>query len=130
MKAILNNRVFQHIVFWCFYVLLYMGNYVQNGDYSTELLLTCIYLPTHLLFTYLQLYFLIPQFLLKKKILLYTLFTIIVTKVLVNISLVAYAFIIYPIRNKVPHPGMDWSAMWTVTPHQFKPVFALFMICG
>lgn len=78
MKALLSNRVLQHIVFWCFYILIYTANYVQDGKYGIELLITCIYLPFNLMFTYSQLYFFIPRFLLKKKVIAYLLLTLLV----------------------------------------------------
>lgn len=130
MKAILNNRVLQHIVFWCFYVLIYTGNYSQNGKYAVELLITFILLPFHLLFTYAQLYFLIPRFLLKKKIISYVLITIIFTKIIDYLSYIVFTLNANPIRLGLPHPVINWSFLWTFHFDELKAVFSLFMICG
>ena len=130
MKTLLNNRVFQHILFWCFYVFLYTSNYAQNGKYGVELLITLIYLPLHLLFTYCQLYYLIPRFLLTRKLGKYILLTLIFTKLLVNLSSIAYAYIVYPIRTHLPSAGLDWQRMWTFTPIQLRTAFSAYMICS
>jgi two-component system, LytTR family, sensor kinase len=130
MKSILHNRAFQHIIFWVFYVIIYAANYTEKGKYGTEILVSFLYLPFHLLFTYTQLYFLIPQYLLKRKILAYTILTVIVTKFLVNLNWLAYVFIICPFRNGVPYSSVDFSNLWTFQLPQLRSVFAFFMICG
>ncbi|MEO7047275.1 MAG: sensor histidine kinase [Ferruginibacter sp.] len=130
MKAILNNRILQHIAFWCFYIVLYTGNYATNGMYVEQLSKTLIYLPTTLLFTYLQLYYLIPVFLLKKKVAAYIIFTAILTKIIFGLIFILEVKILY--RSKFTLPGHDipWDVLWKFEPEELKTVFALFLICG
>jgi hypothetical protein len=130
MKALLNNRILQHIAFWCFYALVYTGNYAQNGKYAEELNYTLILLPFHLVFTYTQLYFLIPVFLLRKKIIPYFFFTLVLTKFISSISFIAYGAFVYPHKYNMPPREIDWSFLWKFDPLGTRAVFSFFMICG
>lgn len=64
MSSLLNNRIFQHSVFWIsqvvFYAVIY-GSYLDNygQTFYTEL----IYLPVRVVFTYFVLYYLLPMLL-------------------------------------------------------------------
>ncbi len=130
MRALLTNRVFQHLIFWLFYVLLYTSNYTMDGKYGKELLITLIYLPFHLSFVYFQLYVLVPKFLLERKFLSYVLLTALVTKIFITACRLTFSFVIYEIRNGVPAPPLDLSQLFLLDPRELKTVFSLFMITG
>lgn len=130
MEAKLNNRILQHIAFWCFYALVYTLNFAQNGKYTSEILMTLILMPMHWLFTYTQLYFLIPRFLLKKKFVTYTLLTILLTKIVSNLNYIIYSLVTYQLRTGKPHPPIKWEYLVKFNLMEFKVVFSLFMICG
>ncbi len=130
MKALFNNRLLQHIVFWLFYVLLYTANFTVDGKYGKELLITLIYLPFYVPFVYLQMYVLVPKFLLKKKFLAYALLTVLVTKIFIIACRLTFALVIYEIRFDEPLSFPDWSQLLLLDLQQFKTVFSLFMITG
>ena len=130
MKAILNNRMLQHVAFWCFYTLIYTGNYAQNGKYAEELNYTLILIPFHLVFTYTQLYFLIPVFLLRKRIVLYIFFALILTKIVSVFNFIMYGKFVYPLKfNKLPQE-FEWSDFFVFPFIEFRAFFSFFMICG
>ncbi len=130
MRALLTNRLFQHVVFWSFYVLLYTANYTMDGNYGKELLITTIYLPFHLSFVYLQLYVLVPKYLLQRKFLSYVLLTAVLTKIFITACRLTFSLVIYEIRNGVPPPPPDWSQLLMLDLRELKTVFSLFMITG
>lgn len=130
MKTILNNRIIQHVAFWCFYVLIYTANYEQNGKYAVELLVTMMLIPFHLLFTYTQLYVLIPFFLMKRKIVMYVLFTILLLKITNIFSSVVYFYYVCPLKYNAILPDVKWTRFLAFDLSNFKSVFSLCMICG
>ncbi len=130
MKAILHNRIAQHVFFWCFYLLIYTGNYVQNDNYLAGLVTTLLYLPIHITFTYSQLYLFIPRLLLKKKITAYIIVTLLVTHLLYFVNYVFYCFVIYPVMFKKTCHFFSWNSLWTLNPLEPKTVFSFFMIFG
>jgi len=130
MKAILNNRVLQHVVFWSFQVLIYTGNYTKDGNYLDGFTATLFYLPTHLLFTYTQLYLFIPRLLLKKKITAYIFVTLLFTHFLYCVNTLYYSFIIYPVMFGKACTFFAWKHMWTFNQTELKAIFSFFMICS
>lgn len=130
MNTIINNRLLQHIAFWLFYVVIYYYNYKRNEPALTGLLVTLISLPAHLFFTYMQLYFLIPRFLLKRKIWLYGLFTLLFLRIAMITQWVAYSFLIEPLRTGAPKEHIYWGSLLQFNGLQVKSVFALLTICG
>jgi two-component system, LytTR family, sensor kinase len=130
IKNILNNRVVQHLLFWCFYVLIYFFNYRINEPALTGILVTMLYLPGHLFFTYSQIYFLIPRFLLRRKKLLYILLSALFLKVAINIHWVFLSFVVIPLRTGAPREIINWNSLWQFNTHHFLPFFALITICG
>lgn len=130
LKNIMNNRVVQHLLFWCFYVVIYFFNYRMNEPVVTGILVTLFYLPGHLFFTYSQLYFLIPQFLLRRKKLLYFFFTVLFLKIAINIHWLLFSFVVAPLRTGAPKVIIDWNILWQFKLHHFLPFFALITICA
>ncbi len=130
MKAILHNRVMQHVFFWCFQLLIYTGNYTKDGNYMVGLVTTLFYLPTHLLFTYTQLYLFIPRLLLKKKFAAYIIVSLLVTHILYCLNVLYYSFIIYPIMFEKACTFFAWKLMWTFNQTELKAAFSYFMICS
>lgn len=128
MKPFLNNRVLQHILFWTFQVILYYFMYRQNEPSTIGLLITLAFLPSYLIFTYTQLYFLIPRFLLQKKFILYLLCNVLFCKISIYIAVLTQVFIANPLRHKPVK--MEWDLLWTITPLQIKSAFALLGICS
>lgn len=130
MKAILDNRVAQHCLFWCFQVLLYTGNYVTGTDYAATLLPTLLFLPIHMIFTYTQLYVLIPRLLLRRRIAAWIISTLLFTQVMYSINLLYYSFVVYPIKSGVACTYFQWKLLWTFNPAEVRTVFSFYMICG
>jgi two-component system, LytTR family, sensor kinase len=72
MKGLLNKRLLQHIAFWAFYSVIYTLNYTFAPNVKNRTIgETFLFLPGHLIFTYCQMYLLVPRYLLRKKYLLY-----------------------------------------------------------
>jgi LytS/YehU family sensor histidine kinase len=84
----------------------------------------------HWLFTYTQLYFFIPRFLLKKKFVTYTLLTLLFTKIVSDLNYIIYSLTAYQIRTGKPHPPIKWENLVKFNLVEFRTVFSLFMICG
>lgn len=130
MKSILSNRVLQHIVFWCFYLLIYTVNFAQKGNYAAELRTSAILLPFHLLFTYTQLYLLIPKLLLKRKFIMYALLTIAFLKIVTALNYMFYGKFIFQAKFGTPHPAYDWTIFFLYRLGELRAAFSFFMICG
>ncbi|MDB5200827.1 MAG: hypothetical protein JWQ27_236 [Ferruginibacter sp.] len=128
MKTILHSRLLQHSLFWTFQLILYFFTYEERERPWIGMLVTLAYLPSHLIFTYTQLYFLIPRFLLKKQVGYYLIGSAILCKIAVSIAILAAVYIINPLKSI--SCGFTWSMLLPVTDLQMKSVFALFTICG
>ncbi len=129
MKSILHNRILQHLSFWVFCMLFFFFAYREMESVRTYLIITVVSFPYYILFVYVQLYFLIPRFLLKKKIVLYLVSTIILAKIAVNVSIVTYNFIVIPLRTGLP-PLPNWHMLWTLTPNQVYPFTSMLSFCA
>lgn len=130
MKAILNNRLTQHTLFWCFQLLLYTGNYVTGTDYAATFLPTLLFLPIHMIFTYTQLYVLIPRLLLRRRIAAYIIYTLLFTQMMYSINLLYNSFVVYPFKTGLSCTYFHWNLLWTFNPAEARTVFSFFMICG
>lgn len=87
MVAFLNKRILQHIAFWAFYSVIYTINYTFAPNVKNRTIgETFIFLPGHLIFTYCQMYLLVPRYLLRKKYALYFLTSLVVLAVALNYS--------------------------------------------
>lgn len=90
-------RLFSHILFWifitAFFTFIY-GN--RSGNYFEVLELLLGTLPLDILYTYFLIYFLIPEWLLKKRYLLFILSFMISFTVVVIIEWTINFFILYP----------------------------------
>ncbi|MBC7826514.1 MAG: histidine kinase [Chitinophagaceae bacterium] len=76
LKDIFQNKLVQHIAFWIAMVILYTINYTLGpGLYPRRYTDAIIYLPGHMFFAYVQMYRLVPRYLLKKKYKLYALYS-------------------------------------------------------
>jgi len=131
MEAILKNRVLQHLLFWCFYFVLFFFEFRgEAGDKAnTASIVALLSLPYQLFFTYSQLSFLIPHFLLKKKIVWYILLTLLFAKIAVNIAVITYQGFVYPLRTGNPaHIPWDW--LYTLNIRQAVPLFSMLPTCG
>jgi two-component system, LytTR family, sensor kinase len=128
MKKILNNRLLQHILFWCFQIILYFFTYRKNEPVTIGIAVTLAYLPSHLFFTYMQLYVLIPRFLLQKKNLSYLLYSLLICKIAINLSMLITIFIVNPLRHK--SVDLQWDLLWKISAIQITSIFALLNICG
>ena len=72
MKGIRNKRVLEHIAFWIFYSVIYTLNYTFAPNAKNRTIgETFLFLPGHLIFTYCQMYLLVPKYLLRKKYISY-----------------------------------------------------------
>ncbi len=129
MKLISFNRILQHLCFWTFYAVVFYFNYKDPEPVRTSIIVTIVSLPYLVISTYLQLYYLIPKFLLRKKFIAYAVLTIVFAKLAVDISLIIYGFIVIPLRTGNP-PAMNWKALWSITPNQIYPFYGILTICG
>ena len=76
LKEILKNRLVQHIAFWIAMAILYTVNYTLGpGLHPRRYIDAILYLPGHIFFAYIQMYRLVPRYLLKKKYKLYILYS-------------------------------------------------------
>ena len=130
MKAVLHNRVLQHILFWSFEVLLYTGNYMKDGNFFGEITTTLLFLPLHMTFTYSQLYIFIPRLLLRRKIISYILVTMIVTHILCCVNLIFYVFVIYPYVSGQVCTYFRWNLLLTFDLTELRTIFSFFLICS
>ncbi|RYY68140.1 MAG: hypothetical protein EOO13_13110 [Chitinophagaceae bacterium] len=130
MKTFLDNRLLQHGLFWCFQVFIYTGNYVKGDDYKMALVSTLLFLPLHMIFTYTQLYVLIPRLLLRRKIARYILYTLLLTQLVYSINLIYYSFVVYPLTTGLVCTFFKWEQLWSFNAGEFRAVFSFFMICG
>lgn len=130
MKAIIKNRVLQHLLFWCFYFVLYYLTFRAKGvPVKLSLVTAAVSLPYQLFFTYSQIAFLIPRFLIKRKHIWYILFTLIFAKIAANISILTYQLIIIPMETGNP-ANMPWNWLYTINLRQVLPLFSMLTICG
>src|SRR5215218_2425279 len=96
LKKIITNRFVQHLAFWSFYFFFYHFTYRRDEPAYIGFLVTASCLPFHLFFTYSQLYFLIPKFLLQRKILAYGILTFLFAKIATSIAWLNYTFYTIP----------------------------------
>lgn len=130
MKSILHNRLLQHTAFWCFYVLIYTFNYRKEGELYLDMLVAVFTLPTHMFFTYTQLYLLIPQFLLKKRLALYVLLSAALAETAMMINWLSYSWFAKPLhRTYMIHFDL-WRSLTSFNLRHVRSLFALLMICG
>lgn len=130
MQVLAGNRILQHTAFWCFYVLIYTFNFARDGKYLQELVITFSLLPVYLLFVYTHLYLLIPRFLLRKKFLAFFVCSLLMCKLATDLAWVIYVYHTYEMRTGTPHPGPDWSNLWTFQLPEVRSIFSFLMICG
>ncbi|MHC1737478.1 MAG: sensor histidine kinase [Ignavibacteriaceae bacterium] len=71
------KRISLHFLFWLFYIAVFtfQGGYYQN-DYLQSFIVLIIYLPVPIAASYFANYYLVPEFLLKKKYIKFTIFCI------------------------------------------------------
>jgi two-component system, LytTR family, sensor kinase len=64
-----RQRIYRHIAYWCFWLLLYASINSTNSttSFSTWIYLELVIMLIKLPYTYLMIYFLVPQFLLKRR---------------------------------------------------------------
>lgn len=85
-----KKRVLQHVAFWTAMVIMYTINYVfAPGVQQRRFVDTLIFLPGHLFFSYMQMYYVIPRYLVKRRYKQY----ILISFLLLTIS-VAYAHLV------------------------------------
>ena len=130
MKTFLDNRLLQHCLFWCFQLIIYTFNYVKGNEYGTSVMTTLLLLPLHMIFTYTQIYVLIPRLLLRRKIAQYIVYTLLFTQLMYSINLLYYSFVVYPVTAGLKCTFFKWEQLWTFNPNEFRTVFSFFMICG
>jgi two-component system LytT family sensor kinase len=77
MSSVLNNRIFQHSVFWIsqlvFYAVVY-GSYADN--YGQTFYEEAIFLPVRIIFTYFVMYYLLPFLLAGRYVMFFTWFVV------------------------------------------------------
>lgn len=72
LRVIYKSRPVQHLAFWIAMVILYTVNYTLGpGVHQRRYIDALLYLPSHMIFAYVQMYRLVPKYLLKKKYNLY-----------------------------------------------------------
>src|SRR5687767_14590157 len=103
MKEFSKNKVVQHLLFWCFYFVFYVLTFRAKGaPVQLALVTAAVSLPYQLFFTYAQLAFLIPRFLLKRKHAQYIFLTLLFAKIAANISILTYQSIVIPMETGKP----------------------------
>ncbi|MES2848082.1 MAG: histidine kinase [Bacteroidota bacterium] len=130
MEAILKNRILQHIAFWCFYVCIYAFNYHKNNAISTDFFIAVFTLPSHFFFTYTQLYFLIPRFLLKRKVVYYLLSSIVLLKAATMLNWFSYSVFSGPLELTYMRHFSILDSLVNFDIRTARTTFAFLMICG
>src|SRR4051794_10219673 len=125
MKAISINKVAQHLLFWCFYFVFYYLTFRAKDEPVKLCLVTAaVSLPYQLFFTYSQIAFLIPRFLIKRKHFQYILLTLLSAKIAANIAILTYHSIVIPMEtgNAVNIP---WDWLYTINLRHVLPLFSM-----
>ncbi|WP_370091493.1 sensor histidine kinase [Winogradskyella sp.] len=104
--GLLKNRIFRHVLYWVSFNLFFgfiWGTY--DGNFSKSITIELSLLPSRILLVYFTLYYLIPKFILKNRIVL---FIILYTALLVLITIFIQKPILwYFVR---PYYLTDWKA--------------------
>lgn len=129
MNRVLHNRIFQHICFWLMFSILFFFVFRENEPVLVSMKAAAMQLPNMILYTYLQLYVLIPRFLLRRKFLAYLLLSALVTKLCINIAIITMTFFVLPFRTGRP-PFMHWDWLWTFNSAQKYPLFGILAVTG
>jgi sensor histidine kinase YesM len=76
LREIYKSRLVQHLAFWVAMFVLYTVNYTLGpGTHPRRYIDALFYLPSHMIFAYVQMYRLVPKYLLKRKYNLYILYS-------------------------------------------------------
>lgn len=79
LKELFKNRLVQHIAFWIAMIILYTINYTLGpGTQPRRYIDAVLYLPGHIFFAYVQMYRLVPRYLLTKKYTPYILYSFLI----------------------------------------------------
>ena len=130
MKKIPARRILLHLIFWVFFLLVSNAYYAQPGKYNSELKFTLLLLPFYLLFTYPQVYLLIPKLLLKKKILLYIIVSLVYAKIIWWLHFLFHNRYVYPVKFGTPLEKFWYNPPWEIHLEGLKSAFPMVMICG
>src|SRR4030095_14738745 len=122
MLRIIQNRLFQHIAFWFFCLLMYTVNYASNKNYQQEIVITLAFLPGHMFFVYTQLYLLVPKFLQQKKLYTYILLTLLFTTIVAFSSRIIWNEFVTWYKNVPPEPYFNIDLL--------RSFFAIWMLGG
>jgi len=122
MLQIIQNRLFQHIAFWFFCLLMYTVNYASNKNYEQEVVITLTFLPGHMLFVYSQLYWLVPRFLQQKRLTAYILLTLLLTLIVALYSRTIWNNFVTWFKNVPPEPYFNIDLL--------RSFFAIWMLGG
>ncbi|MEO6813807.1 MAG: histidine kinase [Ginsengibacter sp.] len=71
IDRLLKQRVLLHVLFWIIVTIYFTFGYGNPGHYKVELFRSLAFLPNHIWLIYIFFYLLIPQFLLKNKLILF-----------------------------------------------------------
>lgn len=122
MLPIIQNRFLQHIAFWVFCLLIYTVNYASNKNYKQEIVVTLAFLPGHMLFVYTQLYYLVPRFLQRRKLIAYFALTLILTLVVAFSSRIIWNNFVTWYKNVPAEPYLNIDLL--------RSFFAIWMLGG
>ena len=93
-----KNRILLHVLFWIAYISFFTFQYgYPTKDYLVTFYGYCIYLPVLILAVYTNLYFIIPNYLLKKRYLLFFIFLFISAAIFTLFQRGAAYFVIAPL---------------------------------
>lgn len=67
-EYLFQSRIVTHVIFWLFYYILFSLLWVKDGNYFRSFELEFILMPLRIAASYISVYYLIPRFLLKEKI--------------------------------------------------------------
>ncbi|HTL08536.1 MAG TPA: histidine kinase [Chitinophagaceae bacterium] len=130
MKPAIIQRILLHAAFWIFYLLVSNAYYAVPGKYTAELWYTAAMLPFYMLFTYPQVYLFIPKLLLKKKIALYVLVSLVFAKIVWWLNFSTYNHFLVPLKFGGKAEPFFYSMPWEIHLQGLKSAFPMVMICG
>ncbi len=130
MKAITIKRVLLHVAFWTFFLLASNAYYSPAESYFSELHYSVEQLPFYMLFTYPQMYLLIPKLLMKKKIVSYAVVSLVFAKIVWWASFIFFNRFIAPVKYGTPIEKFWFSPPWEIHFQGLKSAFPMVMITG
>lgn len=115
LEQFLSNRLLTHIVFWIFFVIVQSQVFLYTGSsFKVIVVFTAVILPSVIMAAYLLAYYQVPQLLLKRKYVLFTLSLLVSAYVFTALARILTIFVAEPfleIQDAIPPLEMLWRIL-------------------